>query len=202
MGNRPPTGPNRRRLVIQGLPKSGVSTILRALKLGEVQVAEAGFSLEVVTFKNAVFSAWTAGDLKLWKPFYFETDAVIFVVDASQDLAAAKTLLHKVLLEEALDDAKVLIFANKQDLTSVDAGELTERLELFNLVQDWHVQPCVAVNGGNGLYEGLDWLSAAVSTVPAKPVPDDDICLATPVQLLFGDKANDLIRGINRLLLR
>mmetsp|Transcript_22340 Transcript_22340/g.68772 ORF Transcript_22340/g.68772 Transcript_22340/m.68772 type:complete len:211 (+) Transcript_22340:126-758(+) len=208
MGNAQGVDRGKRRLVIQGLPGSGVSTVLRALKLGDVKFAEPteGFRIEIVTFKNAIFSAWSSGDFELWRPFYLNTDAVIFVVDASNLVAENRRVLHEVLLEEALDDAKVLVFANKMDRSDLDPDDVAQRLQLHRLVQDWHLQPCVALNGGSGLYEGLDWLSAAISTVHAPEVrssleEDDDICLATPVQLLFGDKANELLANLKSTFL-
>lgn len=61
-------------------------------------------------------------------------------------------------------NAIVLIFANKQDLPdALSVSELTEKLQIQNIPQKvWHVQSCCGVDG-QGLYEGLDWLSSVVA---------------------------------------
>lgn len=69
-----------------------------------------------------------------------------------------------MLVHNDLKDAVLLIFANKADMpTARDAGELSE-IYAFNEIQDheWHIQPCCALTG-EGLAEGLDWLSAKLS---------------------------------------
>ena len=203
MGNSFGARPRKRRVVIQGLRSSGVSSVLRSLNLGRVHVANpsANFFLEVVTFKNCVFSAWTTGEASQWAYFYKNADALIFVVDASSeaDLEAAKKVLRRILLgDDALDSAKILILANKQDKGLFDANDVTQKLELFKLPQEWHVQPTVAIDGGRGLLEGLDWLSAALANTPDKD--DDDLCLKTPLQMLLGTtKANHFITRVSEL---
>jgi len=73
----------------------------------------------------------------------------------------AKQELTKMLNEDELRDAIVLVFANKQDLPKAKtAGEITEKLGLNTLhSRKWYIQACCATTG-QGLYEGLDWLSA------------------------------------------
>ena len=69
-----------------------------------------------------------------------------------------------MLLNQELKDAVLLIFANKSDMpTARDPDELTD-LYGFNEIQDheWKLQPCCALTG-EGLSEGLDWLSDALS---------------------------------------
>ena len=53
--------------------------------------------------------------------------------------------------------------ANKQDLPhAMTVDEVTDKLELRDLQRRaWHVEPCCAMSG-DGLYEGLDWLSGAL----------------------------------------
>lgn len=75
-------------------------------------------------------------------------------------MEAAKQELHKMLNEEELKTADVLVYANKQDLPhAMTAPELTEKLGLHTIQnRQWYLQACCATNG-DGLYEGLDWLS-------------------------------------------
>ncbi|CAK9174131.1 unnamed protein product [Ilex paraguariensis] len=61
---------------------------------------------------------------------------------------------------DELIDAKLLVFANKQDLpNAMTAAEITDKLGLHSLGQRcWHIHNTSAISR-EGLYEGLDWLS-------------------------------------------
>lgn len=52
----------------------------------------------------------------LWRHYYFNTQAVIFVVDATDvdRLVEAQSELTKLMTERELKDASLLIFANKE----------------------------------------------------------------------------------------
>lgn len=63
-----------------------------------------------------------------------------------------------MLAEEELKSAKLLVFANKQDLPNkASASEVSEKLGLDQLKdRSWTIQGCCATKG-EGLEEGLDW---------------------------------------------
>lgn len=63
-----------------------------------------------------------------------------------------------MLSEEELKTAKLLVFANKQDLAGhASVSEVSEALGLDQLKdRSWSIQGCCATNG-DGLEEGLDW---------------------------------------------
>jgi small GTP-binding protein len=168
-------GKKEKRIVMVGLDATGKTTTLLKLKLGEVvtTVPTVGFNVETVEYKNIKFTVWDVGGQDkirpLWKHYYADTDGVIFVVDSCDrdrigaGAGSAHDELHKICHEEELQDACILIFANKQDLPgAMNVQEITRGLGL-NGVRDkkWHVQACCAVDG-TGLYEGLDWLSHAL----------------------------------------
>ena len=93
-------------------------------------------------------------------------DALIFVIDSSDmdRLELAKKELHRVVNEEHnLEDAAILIFANKQDLpTALTTSKIIQKLDLMRLHNhQWNIQPCCTITG-EGLYEGLDWLNDTV----------------------------------------
>lgn len=69
-----------------------------------------------------------------------------------------------MLLEDELRDAVLLVFANKQDLpNAMTVAELTDKLGLNQLRnRTWYIQSTCATQG-QGLYEGLDWLSNELS---------------------------------------
>ena len=106
---------------------------------------------------------------ELWRYYYEGTEAVVFVVD-SRDIdriEAAKMELHKLVTEDALDGASILVFANKQDLEGALSGEkLIEALGMASLPDSvqWKVQEAIATEN-RGLEEGLQWVA---STLPAK----------------------------------
>jgi len=156
------------RILMVGLDAAGKTTVLYKLKLGEVvtTIPTIGFNVETVEYKNLCFTVWDVGGQDkirpLWRHYFTNTQGLIFVVDSNdrERIDEARDELKKMLGEDELRDAKVLIFANKQDLpNALKCGELTERLGLRDLKShDWYIQQAVATNG-DGLYEGLDWLS-------------------------------------------
>ena len=87
---------------------------------------------------------------------------IIFVVDSNdRDRAVeAREELQRMLNEDELRDALLLVFANKQDLpNAMNAAEITDKLGLHNLRQrQWFIQSTCATSG-DGLYEGLEWLN-------------------------------------------
>ena len=102
----------------------------------------------------------------LWRHYFRNTEALIFVVDSNDTdrFDEAKEELHKLLCEEELMGADILVFANKQDLpNSASEEELTEALSLSEINdRDWYVQPACATNG-TGMSDGLDWLAQTLS---------------------------------------
>jgi len=68
-----------------------------------------------------------------------------------------------MLNEDELRDSILLVFANKQDLpNAMNAAEMTDKLGLNSLHRrQWYIQACCATSG-DGLYEGLEWLSATL----------------------------------------
>ena len=161
------------RTLMVGLDAAGKTTILYKLKLGEVvtTIPTIGFNVETVEYKKVKFTVWDVGGQDkirtLWRHYYQNTQALIFVVDSNDKgrVEDARSELHKMLAEDELRDAIVLVFANKQDLPhAMSAAEITDQLGLHTLrSRRWYIQACCATTG-DGLYEGLDWLSNAMSS--------------------------------------
>jgi len=161
-------GKKEMRILMVGLDAAGKTTILYKLKLGEVvtTIPTIGFNVETVEFQKIGFTVWDVGGQDkirpLWRHYYQNTQGIIFVVDSNDKdrLNEAHDELHKMLGEEELKDAVLLVLANKQDLpNSIDAQELSEKLGLSSLrYRKWFVQPTTATTG-DGLYEGLEWLA-------------------------------------------
>ncbi|CAI0561288.1 unnamed protein product [Linum tenue] len=62
----------------------------------------------------------------------------------------------------------ILVFANKQDMKgAMTPAEVGQGLGLFELKnRKWHIQGTCALKG-DGLYEGLDWLSSTLKEMRA-----------------------------------
>lgn len=159
------------RILMVGLDAAGKTTILYKLKLGEIvtTIPTIGFNVETVEYKKINFTVWDVGGQDkirpLWRHYYQNTQGLIFVVDSNdrERMDEAAEELQKMLREDELRDAKLLVLANKQDLqTAVSVAEVTEKLGLSQLTnRKWYIQGACATSG-DGLYEGLDWLSSAL----------------------------------------
>merc|ERR1719498_851905 len=165
-------GKKEMRILMVGLDAAGKTTVLYKLKLGEVvtTIPTIGFNVETVEYKNISFTVWDVGGQDkirpLWRHYYQNTQGLIFVVDSNdRDRAEdAREELNKMLNEDEMKDAVLLVFANKQDLSNaMPAAEVTEKLGLHNMRnRKWYIQSTCATTG-DGLYEGLDWLSRTLS---------------------------------------
>lgn len=170
------------RILMVGLDAAGKTTILYKLKIGDVvsTVPTVGFNVETVEYKNISFTVWDVGGQdkirRLWRHYYLNTQGIIFVVDSndreriddSNDYErSAKDELQRMLAEDELKDAVLLVFANKQDCANaMSVQEITTRLGLDKLRdRKWYIQGSSAPTG-DGLYEGLDWLSSAITPPP------------------------------------
>ncbi|XP_054243641.1 ADP-ribosylation factor 4 isoform X2 [Indicator indicator] len=135
-------GKKQMRILMVGLDAAGKTTILYKLKLGEIVTTIP--TIEMLNFLQGL----------------------IFVVDSNdrERIAEAASVLQKMLEEDELQDAVLLLFANKQDLPNAMAiSEMTDKLGLQALrSRTWYVQATCATQG-TGLYEGLDWLSNELS---------------------------------------
>ena len=154
------------RILMLGLDAAGKSTILFNLKLGEVVMTNptVGFNVESVQFKRTKFNVWDIGGqdrlIPMWKHYFRNAEALIFVVDSSDRnrIEKAKRELHKVLNDEEMKDVPLLVYANKQDIGVMDLKETMGGLGLLQMKgRKWY---CQATNGltGQGLAEGMIWL--------------------------------------------
>lgn len=124
-----------------------------------------GFNVETVEYKNISFTVWDVGGQDkirpLWRHctlsmfscaytlFDFSSDfqntqGIIFVVDSNdrERVSEAREELQRMLNEDELRDALLLVFANKQDLpNAMNAAEITDKLGLQALRQrTWYIQ--------------------------------------------------------------
>ncbi|KAK4471616.1 hypothetical protein MN116_005027 [Schistosoma mekongi] len=163
-------GNKEMRILMLGLDAAGKTTILYRLKLGSSvsTIPTVGFNVETVTYKNVKFNVWDVGGQEkirpLWRHYFTGSQGLIFVVDSSDRdrIEEARQELHRIAADREMQDAVILVFANKQDLpNAMKPNEIQECLKLTKLRDGrlWYVQPSIATTG-EGLYEGLTWLNA------------------------------------------
>ena len=80
-----------------------------------------GFNVETVHYKKIEFTVWDVdGQDKirpLWRHYFQNTQGLIFVVDSNdrERVGESSEELSKMLREDELRDAKLLVFANKRN---------------------------------------------------------------------------------------
>ncbi|KAG9393108.1 Small GTPase superfamily ARF/SAR type [Carpediemonas membranifera] len=175
---------NELRILVIGLDGAGKSTIIRALKGGNLDDIPPtfGFTIDTLQYKHTdeagsshqfTLNFYDIGGQTTLRPFwrnYFEkTDGVIWVVDSTDAdrLNVCRDSLHDILNAEKLSAASLLVMANKRDLDgALSVDSISNGLRLGNIEgRRWHIQPCSAVSG-EGLTDGLDWLMSDVALAP------------------------------------
>ena len=131
------------RILMLGLDAAGKTTLLYQLKLGEhtATVPTLGFNVETVSYRNIEFMVWDMGGQdkirQLWSHYYEGTQALIFVVDSAdaERMDEARQELHKLMEQEELKDAVLLVYANKQDVAgALSVQQVAESLQLLSLI--------------------------------------------------------------------
>ncbi|XP_072105652.1 ADP-ribosylation factor 1-like [Mobula birostris] len=160
------------RILMVGLDAAGKTTILYKLKLGEIvtTIPTIGFNVETVEYKSVSFTVWDVGGQDkirpLWRHYFQNTQGLIFVVDSNdrERISEAREELSRMLAEDELRDAMLLVFANKQDLpNAMSASEITDKLALHQICnRSWFIQATCATSG-DGLHDGLEWLTDQLS---------------------------------------
>jgi len=161
-----------KRILLLGLDAAGKTTILYKLHMGDIitTIPTIGFNVEEVIYRSLRMTMWDVGGQDkirpLWRHYYQGSNALIYVVDACDHdrITEAKKELYGILADGNLQDIPILILANKSDL--MHALSVSEITRLFDLQamrdHSWYVQASSAISG-EGLYEGLDWLSQMLS---------------------------------------
>ncbi|KAG2389154.1 hypothetical protein C9374_014554 [Naegleria lovaniensis] len=156
------------RILMLGLDAAGKTSILYKIQLDEnvTTIPTIGFNAEQISYKKVTFTIYDLGGQdkirSLWRYYYEKTDAIIYVLDSNDTdrFEEARQTLKQVMENSLLEDAKLLVLANKQDLPhAANVSNIVQRLDLNSIKQEWFIQPCSALKGC-GLFEGLDWLSS------------------------------------------
>ncbi|CAD5212969.1 unnamed protein product [Bursaphelenchus okinawaensis] len=155
------------RVLILGLDCSGKTTIMTRLN-GEDYMAVAptfGFNIITLEFRDWKLNCWDiGGQISLrsyWRNYFEHTDALVFVVDATDRLRLkeAREELDKLLNEQCLVGVTLLILANKRDIRgSLTAEEIQKEMKLEEIkYHHWKIFDSSAYTGEN-LIEAFEWM--------------------------------------------
>lgn len=168
--------PNIPRILILGLDNAGKTTILKALNQEEAkdQGPTQGFNMKnIVTNGGREAKMCDLGGQRslreFWQDYYNVTDALMFVVDASDHRRLEEVRNTFAEVVDAMPNIPILIFANKQDLATAKSPEIiAQSMNMIEYKQRaWQIQPCSAATGA-GLTEGMEWLMNACPGQPAQ----------------------------------
>ncbi|EFJ27750.1 ARF-like GTPase [Selaginella moellendorffii] len=161
-------------VLILGIDKAGKTTLLEKLKTiysdfeglpPDRIVPTVGLNIgRVEAYKSKLIFWDLGGQLGLrtiWEKYFEEAHAIVFVVDAANHARFddAKSALEKALRHKDLQDAPLLIFANKQDVQgAVTAEELTTFLDLKEIDERPSFVKEISAYDGTGIRDGVMWL--------------------------------------------
>jgi len=162
------------RILILGLDNAGKTTIVKKLCGQPIEEIEPtlGFQIQTLEYNDYKLNLWDIGGQSsiraYWRNYFEKTDGLVWVVDSSDTsrFHLVRQELEKLLQQERLAGATLLIWANKQDVQgSVSSEQMVEFLKLQDLQYNnrhWSIHPCSAITG-DGLIEGMDWLVEDIS---------------------------------------
>jgi len=168
------------KILMLGLDGAGKSTMLYKLNMGEITttIPIIGFNVTQIKVDNLHLTAWSLSSRdrirSLWKHYFEEVQAVIYVIDSNDRDRLDEGLdeLRKITEQVQLEDTVFLIMANKQDLPN--AYSVSELFEIFtgffaNIQPQfkWNIQGTVGT-GGEGMVEGLNWLAENIALNEAR----------------------------------
>ena len=163
------------RLLMLGLDNAGKTTILKKFNGEDINTISPtlGFNIKTLEHRGYKLNVWDVGGQatirSYWRNYFEETDGLVWVVDSAdrRRLKACREELHKLLKQERLAGASLLVFANKQDLMgALTSEQIAEVLGLGGEAfsnRHWQIHPCSAVTG-EGLVEGIDWITADIGS--------------------------------------
>lgn len=169
-----------RGVLVLGLDGAGATTILYQLVLGKrlETIPTLGVNHETIHSDGLELECWDIGGLDkmrpLWRQYSRDADAVIFVVDASDNermKLAAEELVNLYTSTSRRNsiqhDRPLLILANKQDLPKAANAQVVEQvLKIASLpVETFKIFQCTA-NDRQSLQKGISWLSTELKSKP------------------------------------
>lgn len=169
----------RSRVLLLGLDNAGKTTVANFLA-GRVDHAATqptvGHAQATVQIDKRQLLVWdVSGQDKartFWRHYYHGTTGIVFVVDSNdrQRFQLARKELHAILEEQELDDATIVVLANKGDYPEAASQEEIEReLEVSVLTEAGRkvrVFRTVARDGDN-VIDAVRWLNENMAVLGA-----------------------------------
>jgi ADP-ribosylation factor-like protein 2 len=165
------------RVLMLGLDNAGKTTILKRISGDDVSKVSPtlGFNIKTLETKDGFkLNLWDIGGQKsirsYWRNYFEQTDGIIWVVDSAdrRRLNDCKDELKKLLVEERLFGATLLVFANKMDIKgSLSVQEISKGLELDSIksTHHWEIIPCSAIGGEEEeIIRGIEWIVADIAS--------------------------------------
>lgn len=156
------------KVLVLGLYYSGKSSLLFQANLGEVVTSIPTIGINV-SHKNIILQAWDVGGRSKIRPllrhYYQNTEAVIFVVDSSDEerLPEAERELLSLVSESELEGVPVAVALNKWDLSRHMSRErMHQALGLAELRKS---RPCESFSTSSvsdrksDFFDMLEWLN-------------------------------------------
>ncbi|MCJ1482909.1 hypothetical protein MMC06_003075 [Schaereria dolodes] len=155
------------RILMLGLDNAGKTTIVKRIMNEDVNTVTPtlGFIIKTIDYEGYKLNIWDVGGQKTlrsyWRNYFEKTDALIWVVDATDRLRLqdCREELAGLLLEERLMGASLLVFSNKTDIGEcMTDDEIRRGLQLDSIkTHNWIIVRCSAITGEN-LQNGLAWV--------------------------------------------
>ena len=141
------------KVCLVGLDNAGKTTMLMLLHLGDIlpkTQPTIGSNVEEIIHKNIKLTVWDLGGQESlrssWNTYYTNANAIILMIDSTdiERLDIIKDELWKLLSNKLLTDAKILVYANKQDLPNkLSPVDISQHLLLHQIrSHNWIIRPC------------------------------------------------------------
>ena len=173
------------RVLIAGLDSAGKTTVLLKLHRGEKRKDERVSTIPTMDFnvmqwkyKRKTFSVWDVGGQDairpLWRHHYIGTQGLVYVVDSNDvhRVAKASEELHKIMLDHAMRDACLLVYANKTDLPqALTVDQVRDQLQLEDRERHaagQRVEQAGRTRGGSAQVDGSHRISSGLTGPAAR----------------------------------
>jgi len=174
-------GPLEIKLVMVGLDRAGNTTLLYALKLGEIvtTIPTIGFNVETLDYKDTHITMWDVGGQdkirQLWKHYIPEMAGFIYCVDSTdkERLEESRAELEDFLKYDGFTKNEfvlILSMKNGSDKESLSLFEMSEKLNLDELLKDrkWTIKEIGSLDSmkdPNFFNECYEWINETVREI-------------------------------------
>ena len=160
-------------ILILGLDNAGKTTLLNYLVHEDNKKTQPtqGVNGKSIQCCGITLNVYDLGGQKAireyWKYYYEDIDALIYVVDGSDEgrIAECNESFQELLKEEKLQKIPVLVYGNKADLENcLGPDEIIEKLNMNDITGiDWSLYACSALKGTN-VKDGIKWIFEKLSS--------------------------------------